>query len=137
MICIEEDEVVIVNSLYRFIEIGDEAVSLDSPRNRFFDLIRRIRPHVFIEGVVSIGAFSPFISRFKQGLLLYSALFEILDTLIPPDNKQRQFVERYVLARDILNVFACEGSDWIVKPETHKQWHQRNLRAGLEQIPLV
>lgn len=135
---IEEDEVVIVNSLYRFNEIGDEAVSLDnSPRNRVFDLIRRIRPHVFIEGVVSIGAFSPFfISRFKQGLLLYSALFEILDTLIPPDNKQRQFVERHVLARDILNVFACEGSDWIVKPETHKQWHQRNLRAGLEQIPL-
>jgi GRAS domain family len=134
---IKEDEVLIVNCMHRFWEVGDEAVSIDSPRNQVLDLIRRIRPYVFIEDIVSIGPFSPFfISHFKQGLILYSALFELFDTLIPRDDKQRQFVERNVLAGDIHNVLACEGSNWIVKPETYKQWHLRNLRAGLKQIPL-
>ncbi|KAJ3687697.1 hypothetical protein LUZ61_016861 [Rhynchospora tenuis] len=134
---IDRNEVLIVYTMYRFREVGDESIALDSPRNRVLNLIRLIRPHIFIEGILSITSFSPFfITRFRQGLLLYSSIFEILDILIPRDNKQRQFIERNILGRDIYNVLACEGSDWIVKPETYKQWHKRNLRAGFEQIPL-
>ncbi|KAJ3688205.1 hypothetical protein LUZ61_017369 [Rhynchospora tenuis] len=134
---IEKDEILIAHTWDSFRYVRDEYVALDSPRNQILNLIRQITPHVFIEGIVSIRPFSPFfLTRFRQGLMLYSAIFEILDTLIPRDNKQRQIVERSLLARDIYNVLACEGSDWIVKPETYKQWHERNLRAGFEQITL-
>ncbi|KAF3330533.1 scarecrow-like protein 9 [Carex littledalei] len=134
---IKKDEVLIVNCLYRLREVGDEAVSLDSPRDRVLNLIYKMRPHIFIEGVLNIRTFSPFfITRFRQCLPLYSALFKLLDILIPRDNKLRQIIERDFLARDILNVLACEGSEWTMKPESYKQWHQRNLRAGFEQIPL-
>ena len=127
----------IVNCLYRLREVGDEAVSLDCPRDRVLNLIYKMRPHVFIEGVLNIRAFSPFfITRFRQCLTLYSALFKLLDILIPRDNRLRQVIERDFIARDILNVLACEGSEWTMKPESYKQWHQRNLRAGFEQIPL-
>ncbi|KAJ3688209.1 hypothetical protein LUZ61_017373 [Rhynchospora tenuis] len=132
-----KDEVLIVNCFWRLREIGDEAVSLNSPRDQVLKLIYKMKPHIFFEGVLSIQTFSPFfIPRFKQCLNLYASLFELLDILIPRDNKQRQIMERDFLARDILNVLACEGSDWTMKPETYKQWHQRTLRAGFEQVPL-
>ncbi|KAJ3687696.1 hypothetical protein LUZ61_016860 [Rhynchospora tenuis] len=134
---VDKNEVLIVNTMYRFREVGDESVGLDSPRNQVLNLIQRIRPHIFIQGILSIRSFSPFfISRFRQAVPLYSALFEIIDSLIPRENKQRQYIERELFARDILNVLACEGSDWTMRPETYKQWHQRNVRAGFDQIPL-
>ncbi|KAJ3688207.1 hypothetical protein LUZ61_017371 [Rhynchospora tenuis] len=134
---VDKTEVLIVNTMYRFREVGDESVGLDSPRNQVLNLIQRIRPHIFIQGILSIRSFSPFfISRFRQAVPLYSALFEIIDSLIPRENKQRQYIERELFARDILNVLACEGSDWTMRPETYKQWHQRNVRAGFDQIPL-
>ncbi|KAJ1695477.1 hypothetical protein LUZ63_012175 [Rhynchospora breviuscula] len=134
---IEKDEILIAHTWDSFRHVRDESVALDSPRNRILNLIREIAPEVFIEGIVSVEPFSPFfLTCFRQSLTLYSALFEILDTLILRDNKQRQIIERVLLARDIYNVLACEGLDWIVKPETYKQWHQRNLRAGFEQITL-
>ncbi|XP_078179557.1 scarecrow-like protein 33 [Carex rostrata] len=134
---IKKEEVLIVNCLYRLREVGDEAVSLDCPRDRVLNLIYKMRPHIFIEGVLNIRTFSPFfITRFRQSLLLYSALFNLLDILIPRDNRLRQVIERDFLARDILNILACEGSEWTMKPESYRQWHQRNLRAGFEQIPL-
>ncbi|KAJ4779292.1 hypothetical protein LUZ62_017565 [Rhynchospora pubera] len=134
---IRKGEVLIVNCFWRLREIGDEVVSLNSPRDQVLKLIYKMKPHIFFEGVLSIQTFSPFfVTRFRQCLNLYSALFELLDILIPRGNKQRQIMERDFLARDILNVSACEGSDWTMKPETYKQWHQRNLRAGLEPVPL-
>ncbi|KAJ4786178.1 GRAS transcription factor [Rhynchospora pubera] len=134
---ITKGEVLIVNCFWCLKHIGDEAVSLNSPRDQILQLIYKMKPHIFFDGVHNIQSFSPFfITRFRQCLNLYSALFEILDILVPRDNKQRQTMERHFMARDILNVLACEGSDWTMKPETCKQWHQRNLRAGLEPIPL-
>ncbi|KAJ4772789.1 GRAS transcription factor [Rhynchospora pubera] len=134
---IERDEILIAHTWDSFRYVRDEYDAFNSPRTRVLNLIRQITPHVFIEGIVSISAFSPFfLTRFRQGLMVYSAIFKILDTLLPRDNKQRQIIERDLIARDIYNVLACEGSDWIVKPETHKQWHQRNLQAEFEQITL-
>ncbi|KAJ4786183.1 GRAS transcription factor [Rhynchospora pubera] len=91
---IDRNEVLIVYTMYRFREVGDESVALDSPRDRVLNLIRLIRPHIFIEGILSITPFSPFfISRFRQCLFLYSSIFEILDILVPRDNKQTQIIE--------------------------------------------
>lgn len=135
---IRKEELLIVNCMYRLREVRDvEAVSFDSPRDRVIKLIYQMKPHIFIEGVLTIQSFSPFFTtRFRQSLTLYSSLFEISDILVPRDNKLRQMIESELLGRDILNVVACEGSDWTMKPESYKQWQQRNVRAGFEQIPL-
>jgi GRAS domain family len=134
---IKKDEVLVVNCLYCLRSIGDEAISLDSPRDRVLNLICQMKPQIFIEGDVTIQSFSPFfITRFRQALSLYSALFQIIDFLIPRDNRLRLIMERDFLAHDILNIIACEGPNWIMKPESYRQWHQRSLRAGFEQVPL-
>jgi GRAS domain family len=134
---IKKDELLIVNCMHSLRYVGDEAVSLDSPRDRLLRLIYQMRPCIFIQGIINIQSFSPFfITRFKQSLPLYQSLFEIFDIFFPRDNKLRQMMERQIVGRDIMNVIACEGSDRTMKPESYKQWHRRNVRAGFEQIPL-
>ncbi|KAJ3676397.1 hypothetical protein LUZ60_003809 [Juncus effusus] len=133
---IEKDEVLIVNTLFQFRRVKDEAFGYDSARNQVLNLIRQIKPHIFIHGVFN-ATFSPFfLTRFKQALLHYSLFFDIFDTKVPRDNKYREFIEREGLGRDIMNTIACEESDWVHRPETYKQWHVRNLTAGFEPVSM-
>ncbi|KAJ3676398.1 hypothetical protein LUZ60_003810 [Juncus effusus] len=133
---IEKDEVLIVNSMYQFRRVKDETFGLDSPRNQVLNLIRRINPRIFIQGVFN-ATYSPFfVTRFRQVLSHYSSVFDILDSRVPRDYKYRELAEQGFLACDIMNIVACEGSDWMHRPETYKQWHVRNLRAGFEPVPI-
>lgn len=134
---IEKDEVVIVNCLYRFRNLIDETVAVDSPRNRVLKTIREMNPDVFIHGIVN-GSYSVpfFVTRFREALFHFSALFDMLETTVPRENEQRLLIERDLFGREALNVIACEGSERVERPETYKQWQVRNLRAGFVQIPL-
>ncbi|KAL6644759.1 hypothetical protein ACP70R_016367 [Stipagrostis hirtigluma subsp. patula] len=132
-----KDEVVIVNCLYRFRNLIDETVAVDSPRNRVLNTIRQVNPAIFIHGIVN-GSYSVpfFITRFREALFHFSALFDMLETTVPRDDPQRALIERDLFGREALNVIACEGSDRVERPETYKQWQVRNLRAGFIQSPL-
>jgi hypothetical protein len=132
-----KDEVVIVNCLYRFRNLIDETVAVDSPRNRVLNTIRQVNPAIFIHGIVN-GSYSVpfFITRFREALFHYSALFDMLEATVPRDDDQRRLMERDLFGREALNVIACEGSDRVERPETYKQWQVRNLRAGFVQSPL-
>lgn len=133
---IRDDEVLIVNTLLRFKKVGDETFDMDSPRNRVLSLVRQMKPRIFIQAIFNV-LFSPyFVTRFKQVLSFYSVIFDLLDLTIPRDNTQRQLPERVFFIPDIINIVACEGVDWIEKPETYKQWHLRTLRAGFEPLPV-
>ena len=134
---IEEDDVLIVNCLYRMEHLGDETVSVNSARNKVLDTIRMTKPKVFVHGVVNGSYSAPFfLTRFKEVMYHYSALFDILEKTVPRDNEARMILERDVYLCSILNVIACEGSDRIERPENYKKWKSRNLKAGLEQLPL-
>lgn len=133
---IESDEVLVVN-MYRFENLGSKTNTTVCSRNNFIDIIRKMRPHIFIHGIIN-GSFSDslFVTRFRQALFHYSAMFDFLDSVVPKVNKQRQFIERVIWAHEAINVIACEGSERIERPETYKKWHHRNLTAGFEQLPL-
>ncbi|KAJ1695478.1 hypothetical protein LUZ63_012176 [Rhynchospora breviuscula] len=140
-ICIEDmnindDEVLIVNGTSEFKRVRDETSTADSPRNRVLQLIRQMKPQLFIHGIFNATFSSFFNMRFKQVLSCYSVSFDVLDSLIPRENEQRKLIENDFLAPDIINLIACEGSDWLERPETYKNWQLRNVRAGFEQLPL-
>ncbi|KAK3150600.1 hypothetical protein QOZ80_3AG0235280 [Eleusine coracana subsp. coracana] len=118
-----KDEVVIINCLYRFRNLIDETVAVDSPRNRVLNTIRQVNPAIFIHGIVN-GSYSVpfFITRFREALFHFSALFDMLETTVPRDDAQRALIERDLFGREALNVIACEGSDRVERPETYKQW---------------
>ncbi|KAI5682413.1 hypothetical protein M9H77_03641 [Catharanthus roseus] len=133
---IQEDEFIVVNSIYRFKNLLDETVLVDSSRTVVLNLIRKINPNFFIHGIVN-GAYSApfFVTRFREALFHFSALFDMLETNVPREIPERMLIEKEIFGREALNVIACEGWERVERPETYKQWQVRYLRAGFKQIP--
>lgn len=134
---IDKDEVLVVNCLYRFRNLLDETVVVNSPRNIVLNLIKKIHPDVFILGIVN-GAYNApfFITRFREALFHYSSLFDMLEANIPREIHERMLIEKTIFGREAMNVIACEAAERIERPETYKQWQVRNMRAGFKQLPL-
>ncbi|GMG98268.1 hypothetical protein Nepgr_000108 [Nepenthes gracilis] len=134
---IGSDEVVAVNCLYRFKNLLDETIVVDSPRNAVLSLIRKIKPDIFVHGVVN-GSFNApfFITRFREALFHFSTLFDMLDANISREQPERLMYEKEFCGREIMNVVACEGTERVERPETYKQWQARNIKAGFRQFPL-
>ncbi|KAK4377527.1 hypothetical protein RND71_003823 [Anisodus tanguticus] len=133
---LEKDEFVVVNCLYRFKNLHDETVLTKSSRTLVLNLIREINPDIFIHGIVN-GAYSApfFVTRFREVLFHFSALFDMLEANVPREFPERMLIEREIFGREALNVIACEGWERIERPETYKQWQVRHLRARFRQIP--
>ncbi|KAH9619380.1 hypothetical protein KSS87_020827 [Heliosperma pusillum] len=134
---IDEDEVLIVSCMYRMKNLPDETMSAESSRNTVLKLIRKLNPEFFVHGVVNGSYNAPFfVTRFREALFHFSAQFDMLETIVPRDYDERVLIERDLLAREALNVIACEGWERVERPETYKQWQARTMRAGFTQLPL-
>lgn len=134
---IESDEVVAVNCLYRFKNLLDETIVVDSPRNAVLNLVRKIKPNIFVLGVVNGSYNAPFfVTRFREALFHFSTLFDMFDTNASREDPERLMFEKEFYGREIMNVVACEGTERVERPETYKQWQVRNNRVGFRQMPL-
>ncbi|KAL3719201.1 hypothetical protein ACJRO7_004198 [Eucalyptus globulus] len=134
---IHSDEILVVNCISRFHNILDDTVLAESPRDVVLNLIKKMNPDVFIQAVVNGNHGVPFfVSRFREALFHFSAVFDILEATVPRDDPERLLLEQEMLGKQAMNVIACEGSDRIERPETYKSSHVRNLRAGFRQLPL-
>lgn len=134
---VDEEEVTIVNCMYRFKNLYDETVLEDSSRDMVLSLIRKLNPTLFIHGVVNGTHNAPFfVTRFREALFHFSALFDMLDTIVPRASQERMLIEKDLLGWEAVNSVACEGWERVERPETYKQWQVRNLRAGFVQLPL-
>ncbi|KAF3321977.1 Scarecrow-like protein 9 [Carex littledalei] len=134
---IRKDELLVVNCLYRFKTLMDESVVAESPRDIVLKTIRKMNPDVFIHGVVNGSYNSPFfVTRFREAIFHFSALFDMLETNVPNEDAHRQLLEKALFGREAINVISCEGFERVERPETYKQWQMRNIRAGFKQLPL-
>ncbi|KAK6933164.1 Transcription factor GRAS [Dillenia turbinata] len=133
----DSNEVLVVNCLFRFRNLLDETVVVESPRNKVLNLIKEMKPDLFINGIVN-GAYSApfFITRFREALFHFSSLFDMLETIVPREITERLLLEKEIFGREAMNVIACEGSERLERPETYKQWQVRILRAGFRPLPL-
>lgn len=133
---LDEGEFLVVNCMYRAKNLLDETVVVDSARNIVINLIKKINPNIFIHGVLNGSYNAPFfLTRFREALFHFSALFDMLETNVARDRPERMLLETEVFGREVLNVIACEGWERTERPETYKQWHVRNLRVGLVPVP--
>ncbi|KAI4306710.1 hypothetical protein L6164_029965, partial [Bauhinia variegata] len=134
---IDSNELLVVNELMRFKTFLDDTVEVNNPKNAVLKLIKMINPNIYVQTIIN-GAFnSPFfLTRFREALFHFSAIYDMFDTLIPREDKWRLMIEREFLGRDALNVIACEGLQRVVRPETYKQWQVRIARIGFRQLPL-
>ncbi|KAM5583579.1 scarecrow-like protein 14 [Rosa sericea] len=134
---VQRNEVLAVNCVCRFKNLLDETVVVNSPRDTVLNLIRKLNPDIFVQTVVNGSYHAPFfVSRFREALFHFSALFDMFDNNLPREDLMRLGFEKEFIGREVLNIVACEGSERIVRPETYKQWQVRNMRAGFRQLPL-
>ncbi|XAR58973.1 hypothetical protein NMG60_11014572 [Bertholletia excelsa] len=134
---IGKDEVLVVNCLYWLRKVPDETVAMNSPRDDVLNLIKRLDPNLFIHGIVN-GTYNVpfFVTRFREALFHFSALFDMFEANVPRGDQYRMLFEKEVFGREVMNVIACEGSNRIERPETYKQWQVRNTRAGFRHVAL-
>jgi hypothetical protein len=134
---INRDEVLAVNCLFRFKNLLDETVVVNSPRNTVLNLIRKINPDIFIHSILNGSYNAPFfVTRFREVLFHFSAMFDVLDTNVAREDPMRLMYEKEFFGREVMNVIACEGSERVERPESYKQWQIRSMRAGFRQLPL-
>eukprot|EP00262_Sarcandra_glabra_P012230 TRINITY_DN3110_c0_g1_i1.p1 TRINITY_DN3110_c0_g1~~TRINITY_DN3110_c0_g1_i1.p1 ORF type:complete len:703 (-),score=106.56 TRINITY_DN3110_c0_g1_i1:139-2247(-) len=134
---IVKGEVLVVNCLFQLKNLPDETVNVDSPRDAVLNTIRKMNPDVFIHGIVNGAYGAPFfVTRFREALYHFSALFDMLDMNVPREHPERILIEREIFRQEAMSVISCEGSERVARPETYKQWQVRNHRAGLVQNPL-
>jgi hypothetical protein len=79
---------------------------------------------------------APFFPRFLETLSYYSAVFDSLDITLARESKERVNVEQQCLARDIVNVIACEGAERVERHEMTGKWRARMTMAGFRPYPL-
>lgn len=130
-------EALAMNFALQLHHMPDESVCLDNPRDRLLRMARSLNPKVLtlVEQEANTNT-APFMARFMETLDYYSAVFESIDVALPRESKDRVNVEEHCLARDIVNVIACEGLQRVERHELAGKWRARMLMAGFRPHPL-
>ncbi|XP_076928293.1 chitin-inducible gibberellin-responsive protein 1-like [Bidens hawaiensis] len=130
-------EAVVFNFPFQLHHMPDESVDVNNPRDGLLRLVKSFSPKVVTlveqESNTNTAAFFP---RFLETLDFYSAVFESMDAILGRDRKDRINVEQHSLARDIVNVIACEGKERVERHELFRKWRSWLTMAGFTQYPL-
>ncbi|CAO2835708.1 unnamed protein product [Amaranthus hypochondriacus] len=131
------DEALAVNFPFLLHHIPDESVGPENHRDSLLRLVKSWSPKVvtLIEYDLNTNT-SPFYPRFLETLSFYSAIFESINVTLPKEHRERINVEQHCLAREIVNIIACEGAERVERHELHGKWRSRFLMAGFMPHPL-
>lgn len=126
-----------VNFAFMLHHMPDESVDPVNHRDRILRLIKRLSPKVvtLVEQESNVNT-APFFNRFQETLNYYTAIFESIDVTLPRDHVERINVEQHCLARDIVNIIACEGAERVERHELLGKWKSRFTMAGFKPYPL-
>ncbi|XP_024006981.1 scarecrow-like transcription factor PAT1 isoform X2 [Eutrema salsugineum] len=130
-------EALAVNFAFVLHHMPDESVSTENHRDRLLRMVKSLCPKVVTlveqESNTNTAAFLP---RFMETMNYYAAMFESIDVTLPRNHKQRINVEQHCLARDVVNIIACEGADRVERHELLGKWRSRFEMAGFTPYPL-
>lgn len=137
MLDIRPGEALAVNFPLQLHHTPDESVDVNNPRDGLLRLVKSLSPKVvtLVEQESNTNT-APFLPRFAETLDYYLAMFDSMDETLPRDRKERINVEQHCLARDIVNVIACEGKERVERHELLGKWKSRLTMAGFRQYPL-
>lgn len=134
---VQPGEAVVVNFPYVLHHMPDESVNTWNHRDRLLRLVKSLSPKIvtLIEQESNTNT-KPFFPRFIETLEYYTAMFESIDVACPRNDKQRINAEQHCVARDIVNMIACEGAERVERHELLGKWRLRFTMAGFTQYPL-
>lgn len=136
-------EALAVNFPYMLHHMPDESVSTTNHRDRLIRLVKRLSPKVvtLLEQEINTNT-SSFSKRFEEALEYYTAMFESIDAklprniVMPRDDRQRIRAEENCVAKDMVNIVACEDKDRVERHELLDKWKFRLQMAGFTAQPL-
>jgi hypothetical protein len=130
-------EAVAVNFTLELHHIPDETVSTANHRDRILRLVKGLSPKVLtlVEQESNTNT-APFAQRFAETLDYYTAIFESIDLALPREDRERINMEQHCLAREIVNLVACEGEERVERHEVFGKWKSRLMMAGFRPSPL-
>ncbi|KAJ6749420.1 hypothetical protein OIU85_000097 [Salix viminalis] len=134
---VQPGEAVVVNFPYVLHHMPDESVNTWNHRDRLIRMVKSLSPRIvtLIEQESNTNT-KPFFPRFIETLDYYTAMFESIDVGLPKDDKQRINAEQHCVARDIVNMIACEEAERVERHELLAKWRSRFTMAGFNQYPL-
>lgn len=135
---VQPGEAIAVNFPYVLHHMPDESVDTSNHRDRLLRLVKSLSPKVMtlVEQESNTNT-SPFFHRFNETLDYYTAMFESIDASPHSrDDKQRISAEQNCVARDIVNMIACEGAERVERHEVLGKWRSRLTMAGFTQCSL-
>lgn len=136
MLDCQPGEAIIVNFAFQLHHMPDESVSTVNQRDQLLRMVKGLGPKLVtvVEQDVNANT-APFFPRFVEVYNYYSAVFQSLDATLPRESADRMNVERQCLARDIVNIVACEGTERIERYEAAGKWRARMTMAGFRSSP--
>ncbi|KAL0406880.1 UNVERIFIED_CONTAM: Chitin-inducible gibberellin-responsive protein 1 [Sesamum latifolium] len=137
MLDVRPGEALAVNFPLQLHHTPDESVDVSNPRDGLLRMVKSLSPKVvtLVEQESNTNT-AAFLARFTETLDYYLAMFESIDVTMPRDGKERINVEQQCLAREIVNVVACEGKARVERHELFGKWRLRFMMAGFRQLPL-
>eukprot|EP01018_Ginkgo_biloba_P011335 Gb_02264 [translate_table: standard] len=137
MLEVRTGEALAVNFAFQLHHMPDESVNTSNHRDRLLRMAKGMSPKVvtLVEQEANTNT-APFFPRFMEALSYYTAIFESLDLTLPRESKDRINVEQHCLARDMVNIIACEGAERVERHEVLGKWKSRLTMAGFKPYPL-
>ncbi|TKY56041.1 Scarecrow protein 1 [Spatholobus suberectus] len=137
MLSCRPGEALVVNFAFQLHHMHDESVSTVNERDQLLRMVKSLNPKLVtvVEQDMNTNT-SPFLQRFAEAYNYYSAVFDTLDATLPRESQDRMNVERQCLAKDIVNIVACEGEDRIERYEVAGKWRARLTMAGFASSPM-
>ncbi|KAM7252122.1 hypothetical protein ACFE04_024005 [Oxalis oulophora] len=134
---IRPGEAIAANLAVMLHHLPDESVSTYNHRDRLLRLIKSLSPKVvaLVEQEANTNT-SLFYPRFVEAFNHYMAIFDSIDATLPRDHKERINVEQHCLAREVVNIVACEGAERVERHELLGKWRSRFQMAGFSPLPL-
>jgi hypothetical protein len=136
-LAVVQGEALAVNFPYMLHHMPDESVNTRNSRDRLLRLVKSLSPKVvtLLEQESNTNT-TLFYHRFCEMLDYYTAMFESIDAGRGRDDKQRINAEAHCVARDIVNIIACEGEERVERHELFGKWRSRLTMAGFTQCRL-
>lgn len=135
---IRSGEAIAVNFVMMLHHVPDESVDGQNQnhRDRLLRLAKCLSPKVvtLVEQESNTNNL-PFFPRFVETMNHYLAVFESIDIALPRENKERIDVEQHCLAREVVNLVACEGVERVERHEHLIKWRSRFTMAGFTSYP--
>ncbi|XP_004491478.1 scarecrow-like protein 21 [Cicer arietinum] len=134
---LRHSEAIAVNFAMMLHHVPDENVHGWNHRDRLVRLVKRLSPKVvtLVEQESNTNNLS-FFPRFVETMNYYLAVFESIDVALPREHRERINVEQHCLAREVVNLVACEGSERVERHELLKKWRSCFTMAGFTSYPL-